>query len=165
MWLPSASVCVLSVTTSAEYGALLTTRPGLPASAPRKRACGPPGPCASSKPRRPGPRPGPGPCAKALKDNVSRATIVIRIGNFLLNFRNLTLGSAPLIQKTDGARHAIGAEHDVCLDHFASPVGTHFQTGRQHCGARHLDMHHVQFFTGRSIIGRIFVYFDRARIG
>src|ERR1019366_1650530 len=105
MRLPSARVRELSIVTSAENGAFFTPARIIP-------TFGPPGPD-PSKPMRPRPpRPGGGPCAPAPAASTIRPIMVIRIVNtsFLPNGQ-----SRRLIQETHGARHAVGAEHDIGL--------------------------------------------------
>src|ERR1035441_10625694 len=116
MGLPSAKVRELSTVTSAENGAFFTPARIIPAP---DSTLGPPAPD-PSKPIRPRPpRPSGGPCAQAAAANTIRPAIVIRIVMPLLS-------SEQSIQETHGARHAVGAEHDI---------GLH-QIGRASCRER-----------------------------
>src|SRR5690242_4241029 len=122
MWLPSARVSELSVTTSAENGEFFTP----PRRIQAPDSIGPPSPPGPSKPMRPRPpRPGGGPCAKAAAASAMRATIVIRI---VIPF----LPARLLLQETHGPRYAVRAEHYIGFHQFRGAIRVDVQAQGNH---------------------------------
>src|ERR1035437_8191489 len=130
IWLPSASVCVFSVVTSAENGALFTTGPGRPGSAPTTRAPqsgGPPRPCG---------------CADSTAATATKLIVSVRIDIPQLLIRR------SFIDQPHGAGHAVGAEHYVRQHGIGGVPSADRNSQRQHGGPGNLHAHHIHILVG-----------------
>src|SRR6185369_2237638 len=135
MWLPSAKVCVFSVTALPEYGApftglpptsspetkekVLATAPGIPGGTPVVKItsrC-----CASSD-------------APETNNRAAHFTVVIILSPFLWNIES---------HKPDGPRHPLFAHQNVGLDGIGQMIFAHRQSHRAHRRRRKLHPQHL----------------------